>query len=106
MKRFLILALCALAAVAGGYFAVYQLGLYLPGMRGGEVEVPFQARDKTIRVRQDGEYAPLTVRGVEILSGVPGSYNTDFAATEEDYLRWLEEIGAMGANTVELVTTI
>lgn len=106
MKRFLILALCALAAVVGGYFAVYQLGFYLPGLEAEEVDVPFRAQEKTLQVRRDGDYTPLTIRGVEVLAGVPGSYNTDFAATEEDYLRWLEEIGAMGANTVELVTTM
>ena len=42
------------------------------------------------------------LKGVDVSSSVPGNSAGTFAAEEEDYLRWLEAIGEMGANTLRV----
>lgn len=107
MKKFLCaVALLACGLMALGY-AVFYRGFYVNFAFGGEraVTADFRAEGKTLLARNSaGEWQPLTIRGVELSSAVPGHHITDYAAGEETYYRWLTQISEMGANTVRIPT--
>lgn len=53
-----------------------------------------------------GEWKEFFVRGVNIGSSLPGSWFTEFIASEQLFLDWFEQISAMGANTVRVYTLL
>ncbi|WP_424236816.1 hypothetical protein [Bhargavaea ginsengi] len=57
-----------------------------------------------LEVFSDGEWAPMTVKGVNIGMGKPGHFPGEAAITEEEYYRWFEMIGDMNANTIRVYT--
>ena len=61
---------------------------------------------KTILVDQGQGLAPFEIRGVNLGSGIPGHFATDYAIDKETYLRWFEEIQAMGANCIRVYTLL
>ncbi len=104
MKRFLTAALLLLAIALGGYYAVFYGGAYLPMGGDAALSVPFRAEGKQLQ-RWDGQaYVPLTLRGVDVSASLPGHYATSYAAEKEDYLRWFQAIGEMGANAVRVTS--
>ncbi|MDP2790819.1 MAG: hypothetical protein Q8O15_03570 [Rectinemataceae bacterium] len=58
----------------------------------------FQMRDK------DGIWKDFFVRGVNMGFAEPGKYFTEFPQNINSYLRWLDAIAEMGANTVRIYT--
>jgi len=58
----------------------------------------FQMRDK------DGLWKDFFVRGVNMGLARPGKFFTEFPERVDDYLRWLDEIADMHANTVRVYT--
>ena len=48
----------------------------------------------------------LFVVGANLGVALPGRYPTEFAATREDYARWLEQMGAAGINVVRAYTIL
>lgn len=97
MKRFLGIALCLFVLAVGGYFLVFQSNIPVPNILGSAGEAPLTVRDGAF-MRGD---EPVTLRGVEISSFVPGHTFSEYVPDEADYLRWLGKIADMGANTVE-----
>ncbi|QTD39652.1 hypothetical protein [Sporosarcina sp. Te-1] len=55
-------------------------------------------------VFQDGVWKPMTVKGVNLGMGRPGSFPGEAAITKEEYSRWFKEIGEMNANTIRVYT--
>lgn len=106
MKRFMSAAVLLLALVLGGYWAIFYGGFYLPFGERPALSVPFRAEGTELQ-RWDGEkYTALTLRGVDVTSSLPGHYATAYDAGEEDYLRWFEAIGEMGANAVRVTSVM
>lgn len=102
MKRFVIAMLVLGALALGAYYLYYFVGFYLPGRSQGEPDLPFRAEGKELlRRNREGGYESFEIRGVEVSASLPGHYASDFAPDEEDYLRWFEQIGDLGANTVK-----
>lgn len=58
----------------------------------------FQMRDK------EGLWKDFFVRGVNMGIAKPGKFFTEFPENVDDYLRWLDEIADMHANTVRVYT--
>ena len=67
-------------------------------------ERPFRVGPSGFEIERDGEFEPLTVRGVNIGMGLPGRFPGEAAITREQYDRWLAAIGELGANTVRVYT--
>lgn len=106
MKRFMSAAVLLLALVLGGYWAIFYGGFYLPFGERPALSVPFRAEGTELQ-RWDGEkYTALTLRGVDVTSSLPGHYATAYDAGEEDYLRWFEAIGEMGANAARVTSVM
>lgn len=105
MKRFIALMLVLGALLLAAWYLVYVEGVYLSPAVSQSLSVPFAAQGKALTHREDnGRYTPFTMRCVEISASMPGAYASEYAATDEDYLRWLEAIADMGANTVKVRT--
>lgn len=103
MKRFIAAALLLLAAAAGAYWAIYYAGFYLPADKSRPLALPFRTVGKEFQGWDGQSYTPLTLRGVDVSASMPGHYATAYEASEEDYLRWFQAIGEMGANAVRTI---
>ena len=106
MKKFIAAAVLLLVMGVGLYLSVCYGGFYLRlGGRYGP-SVPFQTEGPSFQRWNGQSYDPMLLRGVDISSSLPGHYATAYAPTKEDYLRWLEAIGEMGANAVRTATVL
>jgi len=63
-----------------------------------------RVQGETFEVLQDGKWAPITFKGVNIGMGKPGAFPGEAAITEEEYYRWFNQIAAMNANTIRVYT--
>ncbi len=106
MKRFLIFLLCVVLAFGVIYYFAFYSGSYLPMIHRGATHVPFRAEGKLLTEHRGDDYVPLTLRGVELSPAKPGEMQTAYALSEEDYLRYLTQIGEMGANCVHVVSVM
>lgn len=105
MKKFLIISMLLLAVGFGIWYCIYYMGFYLPLSGGGAVTADFSTQGKEILIKsEDGTWVPVALKGVDVSASIPGQPASMFAAGEADYLRWLEQIGQMGANTVRVYT--
>lgn len=102
MKRFVAAAVLLLAIGTGVYWAVFYNGFYLRVGGNSTLDVPFRTVGTEFQCRDGEIYVPLTLRGVDVSASLPGHYATAYDAKEEDYLRWFEAIGEMGANAVRV----
>ena len=94
-----------LAVGFGIWYCIYYMGFYLPLSGGGAVTADFSTQGKEILIKsEDGTWVPVALKGVDVSASIPGQPASMFAASEADYLRWLEQIGQMGANTVRVYT--
>ena len=46
----------------------------------------------------------ITIKGVNLGSGKPGEWSTDFSIDKGTYLRWFANMQEMGANVVRVYT--
>ncbi len=107
MKRFIVTACLLVVALIGVLYAVFYEGLYVDTDPEAPVTADFRTYARDIQVRgSDGRWEDLELRGVDVVSSLPGEAPMDFAPEAEDYLRWLEAIGEMGANTVRVYTIL
>lgn len=107
MKRFLIFAVAILALCVGGWVGVYYYGLYIDFRPDMQVQAAFRVNGRDmLRRLGDGSYEEMDIRAVELSASMPGHPASECAPEEEDYLRWLEQIGEMGANTVQIDTLL
>lgn len=89
-------------ALAVLYIVSDSYGLFF--FRKDNVSVNFSVDEKSICINRNGEWEHFEIRGVDMGTGIPGRWSTDFAADKETYLRWFHEIKEMGANTVRIYT--
>lgn len=52
----------------------------------------------------DGKWQSITIKGVNIGMARPGVFPGEAGISEEEYARWFEYIGEMGANTIRVYT--
>ena len=104
MKKFVILIAALVALYIGWDFAYYRLGWYVDLRPDAEVTTFMAVQgEKIVRLTAGGP-EEFEIRGVNMGSGIPGEWSTDFAIDKETYLRWFEQIQAMGANVVRIYT--
>ena len=104
MKRFIILVAALVALYIGWDHAYYHLGLYIDLHPELPVQTSMKVEGEQIYQLRDGTWQEYEIRGVNMGSGIPGEWSTDFAADQETYLRWFEEIQELGANTLRVYT--
>jgi len=95
-------------------------GLALAAIRSGEemrlrddadpatpISVPARAIADDLEVRRDdGAFAPIFVKGVNLGAALPGKYPTEFPSSVATYSGWLDAIAELGANAVRVYTLL
>lgn len=85
-------------------YAYFNAGIYIDFGKEKSVECFVKAEDTSIYIKKDGKFVPLEIKGVNMGSGTPGEWSTDFAIDKETYKRWFGYIKEMGANTLRIYT--
>jgi len=98
MAKYLISVFVTMVLIVVVLHAHLSMGFFIDFRPNAPVQVVFRAEDNGIF--RDGYDTPLRIRGVEVISFVPGQSYWSLGATKADYLRWLEQIADMGATTV------
>lgn len=104
LKKFLILITSVVLLVLLWDTAHYRLGWYIDLHPGQEAETFVKVEGTGIWLDRGEGYQPFEIRGVNLGSGEPGEWSTDFAIDKETYLRWFQYIKEMGANTIRVYT--
>lgn len=69
------------------------------------VDVPVRAFEDSFEIRdKKGEWNKFFVRGVNLGMAEPGKFFTEFPMDVDTYLRWLDLMAEMNANTVRIYT--
>jgi len=104
MKKFIIIVTTIVLLVVFADYLYYHQGIYLDIGPDKEPTTFIRTEGEYIYMDKGEGYERFTIRGVDLGSGVPGEWSTDFGASKEDYLRWFELIQEMGANTIRVYT--
>ena len=104
MKKFIILVSTLVVIYIFGDYAYYHLGWYVDTGAGKPVTTFVKTEGTEFRILKDGQWENFEIKGVNIGSGEPGQWSTDFHIDEESYYRWFGYIQEMGANTVRVYT--
>ncbi len=104
MKKFIITVISIVIVVLTVNYAYFHLGLYIPFLQSSDVEVNAVTEGKQILLKKDGEFEPFEIKGMDLGSGYPGEWSTDFSIDKETYMRWFALMQEMGVNTVRIYT--
>ena len=104
MKKFILVIAVLVMLYIGWDYAYYRLGWYIDFHPNQEVSSFMRVEGDQIYQLTDNGRKQFEFRGVNMGSGEPGEWATDFAVDKDTYLRWFSYIQEMGANTVRVYT--
>ena len=104
MKKFIAIVSIIVVLVILFDTCYYRLGLYIDFQPQKEVTTFIKTDDDKILLNKGDGYKEFEIKGVNMGSGIPGEWSTDFAIDKETYLRWFDQIKDLGANTVRIYT--
>lgn len=104
MKKFIVIVSIIVLIVMGFDIAYYRLGIYIDLNPDKEVSTLARTDGDRILVDTGSGFEDFEIRGVDMGSGIPGEWSTDFAIDKETYLRWFRQIKELGANTLRIYT--
>lgn len=107
MKKFLIIVIAVIVAVLGIDALYYRVGLYIDFAPNKEVSAVSYTKDGLIyKSGENGEGEVFEIKGVNLGSGEPGHWSTEYVTSKETYLIWFKQMKEMGANTVRIYTVL
>ncbi len=104
MKKFIIIVLCIALLVVGLDTAYYRFGIYIDLNPSKPVTTFVETEGDKILLDSGEGYKEFEIKGVNLGSGEPGEWSTDFSIDKDTYLRWFKYIKEMGANTIRVYT--
>ena len=104
MKKFIAIVSIIVVLVILFDTCYYRLGLYIDFQPQKEVSTFIKTEDDKILLNKGNGYKEFEIKGVNMGSGIPGQWSTDFAIDKETYLRWFDQIKDLGANTIRIYT--
>lgn len=104
MKKFIITVISILLVVLSVNYIYFHMGVYIPSLQSSEISVKAKTEGKQILLNEDGKFEPFEIKGVDLGSGYPGEWSTDFNIDKDTYLRWFKMMQEMGVNTVRIYT--
>ena len=104
MKKFIIIVLCIALLVVGLDTAYYRFGIYIDLNPSKPVTTFVKTEGDKILLDSGDGYKEFEIKGVNLGSGEPGEWSTDFSIDKDTYLRWFKYIKEMGANTIRVYT--
>lgn len=104
MKKFVIIISLVIALLLALDLAYFRMGWFVDLQPQKAVTTLTKAEGNQLWLRGKGGYESFEIKGVNLGSGKPGEWATDFAIDKETYLRWFRQMQEMGANTVRIYT--
>ena len=101
MKKYIIIVFVIIMLFLMFDIAYYHLGWYI-SFGDNEPQCFVKTDGKSILIKSDERFKEFEVKGVNLGSAIPGQWSSDYAIDEDTYLRWFEQIQAMGANTIRV----
>ena len=102
MKKFIILVISLILLYLGVRTLYFSFGVHI-GLDSDKPVTTFTKVDgKTIFLDRGNGFEPFTVRGVNMGSGEPGEWSTDYSIDYDSYYRWFGLMQEMGANTLRI----
>ena len=92
MKKFIIAISIIVVLVMLYDTCYYRLGLYIDFQPQKEVTTFIKTENDKILLNKGDGYKEFEIKGVNMGSGIPGEWSTDFAIDKETYLRWFGQI--------------
>ena len=102
MKKYIICVSAAVLFFLLCYTLYYEFGVYLPFLKKTETDVFVKTDNKQILLDRGNGFQPFEIHGVDMGSGMPGKWSTDYGVDYDSYYRWFGLIQDMGANTVRV----
>lgn len=106
MKKFIIICAILIAIIVIFNAMYYRWGLFVDFQPNREVTTFVKTSQKDILIKKNGEYEKFEIKGVDLGSGIPRKFATDYAIDQETYIRWFTQIQEMGANTIRVYTIL
>ena len=104
MKKFIITVSLLVAAYFVWDAIYFRIGVYID-FRPNEYVTTFTRTDRDkIYIDRGNGFEEFEIRGVNMGSGEPGQWATDFSIDKETYKCWFQYIKEMGANTIRVYT--
>ncbi len=104
MKKFIAVTLSVILILVSVDSAYYRLGIYFDFNPKKQVETFVKTQKDKIYLNKGDGYKQFEIKGVNLGSGEPGKWATDFEIDKETYKRWFKYIKEMGANTIRVYT--
>lgn len=106
MKKFIVIVVSVLLLYVGWNYLYYHLGIYIKLGNEKEVSAFMKVDGNAISMYDEvaGSYLPFEIKGVNMGSGEPGEWSTDFHIDKDTYKGWFAQIQEMGANTIRMYT--
>ena len=103
MKRFITIFLTVLCLFLLLDYGYYHRGIHIaPPSK--EITAFIHTKADRIELDTGSGFQPFEIKGVNMGSGLPGHWATDFFIDKRTYLRWFQQIQDMGANTLRVYT--
>jgi len=104
LKKFIITVSTIILLCLAVDYAYFHLGIYINFGGPKPISYFMKTEGEEIYMKKDGEFVPFEIRGVNMGSGIPGKWATEFAIDKNTYKRWFRYIQDMGANTIRVYT--
>lgn len=108
MKRFILICVSILLLYFIGDYLFYNKGVYVSFSSETTVTSFTKTEGKKIYIDHgNGKgYEEFQIKGINMGTGIPGYFATDYAIDKPTYLRWFKQIQEMGANTIRIYTIL
>lgn len=106
MKRFLYTCISIIVIIFIYEISYYRLGFFIDFHPNKEIENFVESEGKNIYIKEGNEFKNFEIKGVDLGSGIPGKFATDYAIDKDTYIRWFKQIQEMGANTIRIYTIL
>ena len=104
MKKFIITVCLIVVLCIAADSAYYRLGFYIDFSPDTPVTTFVKTDSDSIYLNRGSGFQKFEIKGVNMGSGIPGEWSTDFAIDKATYLRWFQQMQEMGANTLRIYT--
>lgn len=102
MKRYVITISCLLCVALLAFGLYYAGGFYIELPANTEPSFAVRTQEDRIEYRTETGWEDFEIRGVNLGSGIPGEWSTDYAIDQQTYLRWFSQMQQMGVNVVRV----
>jgi len=79
---------------------------FQPISRAQSLTYPARVQGETLEIRAGGAWGTAYLTGVDLTPALPGSYPVDASNDPSDYARWIDQIAALGVNTISVSTIL